>query len=194
VKTEQEVLGRLKKLRIRYTKKYVDSTQKRCFLNCRFNHEQVMPLVKNDTVEYEITPRCVSTVVIIDSNNSKACYCTYGVQKDEHGAVVIDFDKWNGKICDRDEIAEQCEWFVPVMTNDVAEAEFNVLLEDDKWVYENHKDIAALQWVLGDRVHKHRLSLWDRFWLWVKLRFTKPEPARQLPISNMPGDMWDDSL
>lgn len=193
MKTEREILGRLKKLGNRYARKYIDNTQKRCYRNCRYNWEQVVLPVKKDVVEFELTPRCVSTVVVV-SDNDKANYCTYGVNHESDGSYSVDTNKWNGIICNRDEIAEQCEWFTPALSVSEAEDKFNQCLEDDKWVYENYRDIAALQWVLGDRVYNHPASLVHKVWLWLKSKFHKPKPPKQLPASKEPKDIWDDPV
>jgi hypothetical protein len=76
-----------------------------------------------------------------------------------------------------------------------AESHAESLLADDDWVFTNMKDVAALQWVLGDRVYKHELTLSQRIGRWFLRRFTKVVPALPHPEDppDISSDIWSDS-
>lgn len=92
---------------------------------------------------------------------------------------------WNGDIiCDSDDVASRCKWFKPAVDPEAAKREFLKVLSDDRLVYDKMKDVATLQWVLGERVHKLSLSLWERFVLFFVCLTTfvkKPKPTPDLP-------------
>jgi len=184
VKSKVDILKRLKKLRIRYAKNHIKCSQERKHKNCVYNHEQTPLSCSNSITEVELAPREISTVILIRDNDS-TFYCSYGSDDPEH---------WSGLICDRDEIAEKCKWFIPKVNAKEARIDFLQLIEDDKYVYENYPDLAALQWALGDRVYKHALSWWDRlvFWLWSRV-FKPKSPAALPPAEDIPEDLWNDS-
>jgi hypothetical protein len=99
---------------------------------------------------------------------------------------------WPGDVCD-DDVAKRCKWFKPKKSAKEAHDEFMELLVDDEWVYENHRDVAALQWVLdnkGHRVSRRFLSVWERIWLWFVVCFTfVKKPAPSLPPFEDIGDV-----
>jgi hypothetical protein len=108
--------------------------------------------------------------------------CMYGSE---------DLTKWSGDICDGDDTSKSCKWFKPRITAEEAKKEFLDKLSDDKYVYDSYLDIATLQWVLEDRVHKHRLSLWERFLIWIGIIGLKDELEPE-QITNLPEDIWED--
>lgn len=184
MKSKADVLKRLKKLRTRYAKSYIKCSQKREHLNCRYNHEQEPSQHDYSTVELELAPRKSETVVLIQDDDS-VFYCTYGSD---------DSEQWSGLICDKDEIARSCKWFVPSVSPKEAQDEFLELMGDDKLVYEEYRDIAILQWTLDDRVHKHALSWWERMILWLSSKIFRPKaPAALPPAEDIPEDLWNDS-
>jgi hypothetical protein len=192
VKSKSNVLKRLKKLRIRYAKSHIKCSQERKHRNCVYNHEQEPMrrwdpwVLENDVgVEPELIPCHTEIVIASTAEQSSAFYCTYGSEDPEN---------WSGLICDHDGIARKCKWFTPRTNVKEAREEFLRLMEDDKYVYENYRDIAVLQWVLEDRVHKHALSWWERLVIWLCLVFSKPKPPAALPpADDIPEDLWDDS-
>lgn len=192
MKSKADALKRLKKLRIRYAKNYIRCSQKREHRNCRYNHEQEplrvwdsWVLGQNTQVEAELTPCRTEIIIASNTEDPSIFYCTYGSDDPEH---------WEGLICDNDEIAKKCKWFVPRVSPKEAREEFLELMGDDKHVYENYRDVAVLQWVLEDRVYKHALSWWERLVLWIRLKLSKPKPPAALPpAEDIPEDLWDDS-
>jgi hypothetical protein len=159
VKTPEEVRRRLLKLRARYLKKFCTQVCSKRHQNCIYNVEHLHTSSSKDTVptEVEIAPRIVSTLIVIEPN-LPIRLCTYGSERP---------DLWNGDICDDDETAKKCPYFVAKVSEGQAVDEFNTLMADDDYVLENYKDMATLQWVLSDRVHRMPLSLWDRIILWM---------------------------
>jgi hypothetical protein len=182
MKAENLILKRLKKLRIRYARKHIGNSQKRCPENCVYNHEQVPQQISDDPIiELEMAPRLVQTVIVFQGN-ATVRYCTYGSD---------DPETWQGDICDRDETAEECSWFTPKISAEDAREEFLELLEDDDYVLKRYPDLAMLQWVLDDRLHNHELSWADKFILWIRCKISKPEPPRLLPpADDIPDDLW----
>ena len=155
-------------------KQHVGKSQARCHRNCQYNVEHSPEAQGRDpnVVELSLAPREVTTTLVLERDEAVRL-CMYGAE---------DPGQWPGDVCDDDDTARRCKWFKPKMAADAAQAEFEGLLADDEWVYENHRDMAALQWALGDRIHKHGLSLWERLWLFVFSFFARtPKPAPPLP-------------
>lgn len=192
MKSKDEIQRRLKKLRFRYAKKCIEHSQRRVYLNCRHNYAQKPLRRTRDTVEIELAPRQVSTIVLIQ-NDQEVSYCMYGA---ENPAT------WPGIICDRDDIAKTCKWFIPKMSTNEAQDQFDERMMDDDYVYETYPDVAALQWVINDRVHKHKISWFYKLILSISLIFAKfidkfrrlrmkSEPSVcQLPESDPPKELW----
>lgn len=171
MKNQRSVLNRAKKLRLRYLKQHVGESQARRHRNCQYNleHSPESQGRSPDVVELTLAPREVITTLTVP-DSGPAFLCMYGSESGD----------WAGDVCDDDDVARRCKWFKPRKSLEDARVEFMELLADDEWVYENHRDMAALQWVLGDRIHKHGLSLLDRAWIWIVSAFSgvaKPSPA-----------------
>ena len=80
----------------------------------------------------------------------------------EVGLCMLNADnpeEWGGVICDDEETAQNCPFFQARFSKEDIESEFESELEDDKVVAHNYKDIAALQWMLGEKVYS-----WDLKW------------------------------
>lgn len=186
MKTRSEVESRLKKLRVRYAHKYVEATQQRCFNNCVFNHEHVpQPVDYGHSLETEMerAPRLQKTLVVI--GDSKTVHlCMYGAN---------DAGTWPGDTCDTDDKAKRCPMFKPRVSLEQARTGFLEKLSDDEYVFDNFRDMATLQWVLGERVHDVPLTFFERLVFWLKIKFWKPIPALpQLPSSDLPAELWYD--
>jgi len=205
VKSEEEVRRRLRKLRGRYARQFLRQSQDRLHRNCVHNYEHLpldaplpggdeagpMRIRGGEEVEGLVVPdrrvrfgRTVSLVVLQDP--SPVRLCMYGSE---------DPASWAGEVCDRDEKAASCPWFSPAVPKEEALAAFDALLEDDGYVYENYRDLAALQWVLGDRVHRHPPGLWERLLDWMALLRTspsRPAPALPEPADDQLEDIWKD--
>lgn len=159
MKSQEVIEKRLCKLYRRYARQYVVKSQQRQYQNCKYNHAQEpLQSIKN-TLEVDIFPRKVSTIVMIQ-DQTEVHYCMYGAE---------DSEKWPGIICDNDDIAKKCKWFVPRSSIEEIHQEYMKLMQDDDYVYKTYPDITALQWVLDDRAHKHELSVIYRvmFWIWA---------------------------
>jgi len=176
VKSYRVVLKRARKLRLRYAKKHVMASQERRHRNCRYNFEHApIGLGRNpDVVELSVAPREVTTLLVL-REDVKVHLCMYGSDDPEN---------WPGDLCDRDDMADRCKWFEPLKSAKEAREEFDGFLKDDEWVYNNHRDLAVLQWVLDDRgtqTPRGFLSRWERFLLWLYVllcRVKKPSPPQ----------------
>ncbi len=169
----------------RYAHKHVDSSQKRCFHNCTYNYEhRGTARLSNDRSppDLEISPRRQVTLMVVREEKS-VHLCMYGSKNPED---------WPGDICETDEKARGCSWFEPRVNIKQAREEFMDKLQDDEYVFNAYRDVATLQWVLGERVHTMGLSFLDRFFFWFKGLFHKPDPlVPQLP-AHLPEDIWSD--
>lgn len=206
MKSEEEVLRRLKKLRGRYARQYLKRSQDRLHLNCVHNREHVgtrafpdpaddgspMRIRGGEEVEGLVAPdrhvRFGKTVslVVLREEPSPVRLCMYGSS---------DPASWAGEVCDSDEKAASCPMFAPSVRREEAMAAFEELMRDDDHVYENYKDLAALQWVLGDRVHRHRPGLLERLLNWFAVRrapVPAPAPALPEPTDREMEDIWKD--
>lgn len=182
MKSESQIRQRLEKLRVRYTTKYMEASQCRSYLNCVYNlKHQTQKLKYKDSdlvlTEYEMYPKSVSSLVVINPDSDSVHLCIYGSENPE---------TWNGDICDTDEVAKECPMFKPWKSIKEAREEFEALLEDDQYIYRNHPDIAALQWALNIRLHQYKIPWYYRLILWIKSKFIRTEPV--VPKSLPPGD------
>jgi hypothetical protein len=185
VKSESDILKRLKNLRVRYARRFISLSQERKPENCSFNFEHSSKGTYEDSNFMDIDRAPIKSVtLIVIKPEIPTRLCMYGSENPE---------TWNGIICDRDEISKSCKYFIPKQNFTQAKENFLDILSDDEYVYENYKDIAALQWVLGDRIHKSGLSLFERFKFWIhsiKLRIYKP---KLIPSSLNPWDEENDN-
>ena len=188
MKSLNDIEKRLRKLRLRYAHKYIQKTQLRQHKNCKFNavHKpERLKYSKTPENEMELAPRVQQTLVILHDNDQSIHLCMYNADNET---------KWLGMTCDSDDIAKSCTWFKPCVSALEAKNEFLELVADDEYVFEHYRDVATLQWVIGERVHSLALTLWERVFLWFSVTFSRiTKPIRQLPISEIPKDLWDDS-
>lgn len=193
MKTADEVRKRLEKLRTRCLRQHCATASAKKPSNCIHNIEHIpRPQKARMPTEVEKAPRVITTLVVIQPE-SPVRLCMYG---SENPAT------WNGDICDDDATAASCQHFEPRVTEDQAVREFDDLMADDEYVVKNHADIAALQWVLGERVYRTPLSVWDRFLLWVDSfmrRVVRPPPRLpkfsrgHLTDPDPPEELWQDA-
>lgn len=189
MKSEGAVRSRLVKLRKRYRNKHASNSQKRVPSNCVYNATIEPKGYRAPSVitELEMSPRIVSNLVVFQEDSSIKI-CTYGSENPA---------EWNGDVvCDSNDVAEQCKFFKAKSTYAEAAEEFDGMMEDDEFVYDNYRDVATLQWVLDDRVHlipltwRDRLSLLlIRFFDWMLRRNRQKLPSQLMVI---PHDIWND--
>jgi hypothetical protein len=186
VKTRSEVESRLKKLRTRYARKYMEQTQKRCHSNCVFNMEHApnkLTYKQDLETEFEVAPRVQKTHIVIGEEKS-IHLCMYGAENTS---------TWPGDICDDDDKARRCPMFKPLVTVEQAKIAFQETLCNDEYVFDHYRDVATLQWVLNERVHTMDYTLFERIWFWFKIKFWKSEPALpQLPSPELTSELWDE--
>jgi hypothetical protein len=192
VKIESVIRRRLRRLQDRYKNQYIKAAISRRHDNCLHNivhYPKKLPYVQEDlNTNLEIAPRTVTTLVVIQDNSRPIHICTYGQS---------DPETWSGLICDDTSIARICPFFQPKKTVAVLAQEFDVLLEDDRYVYDNFLDIATLQWVLGYRIKFNDRSWWirvvDQIRTWIRLHTIKPE-SPQLPSGDISWIWNNDSF
>lgn len=192
MKTVDEVRKRLEKLRFRCLRQHVRLISSKKPQNCVHNFEHVPHPQRNEIpTEVEMVPRVVSTLVVIQPEKPIRL-CMYGSDKPE---------SWNGDVCDVDDTAQICPYFKSRVSEERAVEEFDLLMVDDDYVFEHHKDIATLQWVLGERIHRTPLSTWEKFLLWFDgfmRRIVRPAPRLSkfsrghLMDPDPPEELWRD--
>lgn len=145
MKPESVVRKRAERLRDRYLRRYVVLSQERRHDNCVFNKEVAvrnLPYSQSDlSTELDLAPRKVTTLLVIQEDRPVRI-CMYGADNPA---------KWSGDVCDDESIAPTCRFFIPLRSAQEATDDFMSLLADDKYVFDNLRDLAALQWALGDR-------------------------------------------
>jgi hypothetical protein len=184
VKSREEIEKRLKKLRVRYARKHILGSQQRLHKNCVFNREHVPPSLpeRRQGPDVHMVPRRQVTLVVL-RDEAPIRLCMYGSE---------DASKWRGDVCDDDSVARSCKLFKASVGLEEAKQEFLDRLADDRFVFDNYRDVATLQWVLGVRVHEIPLSVWDRLSLWLSIFFFRRPKA--LPPSDFDGsDLWTES-
>lgn len=182
MKTKEEVVRRLRKLRVRYLRKHLSLSQDRLPRNCVYNHEVVVGAAKSHIPYEEAVPGAgqdrpvassrSTSLVVLQDDEPPMRVCTYGCE---------DPSTWSGDLCYTAERAASCGWFKPAKPVREAELEFDRLLEDDEYVRDRYPDVATLQWVLEDRVHKHRPGLMERILRWFFRSRTKAPPMLPPP-------------
>ncbi len=188
MKTKDDILKRLKKLRIRYANKYVAKSQLRVHTNCIHNMKLSPPKnkYKSEQIDSSISPRKQVTLVIIQTDEPIGM-CMHNSH---------DANKWAGNICDSDDVSDSCGLFSPKMSIDTAKNSFLESLQDDEYVFDNYRDMATLQWVIGERIYSYELSWLERIFLWFKHKLIRiNKPILRLPNPKLPEDLWgnDDS-
>lgn len=187
MKPESVVRKRAERLRDRYLRRYVILSQERRHDNCVHNREHVprkLPYSQSDlSTELDLAPRRVTTLLVIQEDKPVRI-CMFGA-----GSPA----EWSGDVCDDESIAPTCKFFVPLRSAQEASDDFMALLGDDKYVYDNLRDLAALQWTLGDR--RPRLPWYRRL-----VAFFLGKYLPKVPVLSPPGaseevdreleDMW----
>lgn len=147
MKSEADVRSRLDALRAKYLKRHVRASQQRAHRNCVHNAEhkpRPLPYSRGVPLELERAPRRSVSLVVIQDESQPVRICMFGAESPS---------TWRGDTCDSDEISDRCPMFKPVVSAAEAALEFDQSLEDDKAVMRDYPDVAALQWVLGERLH-----------------------------------------
>jgi len=187
VKSESVVRKRAERLRDRYLRRHVLRSQESRHKNCVHNREilpRKLPYSQSDlSTELDLAPRHVTTLLVIQEDKPVRI-CMYGADSPS---------KWSGDVCDDDGRARGCPYFTPLKTVVEATDDFMASLADDKFVYDNFRDIAALQWVLGDR--RPRLPWYRRALALLLGKFVPSVPALPAPeaadeVDRELEDMW----
>lgn len=106
--------------------------------------------------------------------------CTYGADGD-----------WNGNICDDEETALACPVKKLLHTKEDVKRNFEKSLEDEVIVAHQYKDIAALQWVIGDKVYAWDLTFIQKLILWVNFFFLSRKWNRGTTNAFLESDVSD---
>lgn len=190
MKSESKILSRLKKLRITYAKIHISTSQDKLPHNCSYNYnfDQNLELSHKIPMEFERAPRINRTLVVFN-DHKPIKICTYGSENST---------TWNGdKICDNESVSKPCPWFRPKISLEEAANEFQNLVSDDSYVEKTYPDIAILQWVLDDRIHKYKLSWFERtkfrfyFWFFTNSWFFTKSKFSSTKTKQLPEDIWE---
>lgn len=191
MKTEEDVRARLESLRSKYLRRHVRASQRREHRNCVHNAEHIpkpLPYKRQIPTDLERAPRRqVSLVVLNDDENSRSIrICMYGADTPS---------AWQGNTCDSDDVSADCPMFQPMLSSHEAALDFEQSLEDDATVLQKYPDVAALQWVVQDRLHARKPILYGlkRFflllWLSIVARL-RPGKRRKAEAPIVPDDFW----
>ena len=181
MKSEFEIRNRLKNLRIRYTKKFIEKSQKQLPHNCVFNYEHFERIIDDRVpIEYELSPRINKTLVMIQPE-LPVRLCTYGSEN---------LTKWNGDIiCDSEDVSKNCSWFKSKKSEEEAIEEFKQLVSNDDLVFKNYPDIAAIQWVLGEKSKPLKITFFSKLYLLFNKFCNKIFKPKSKTLE-LPGDLW----
>jgi hypothetical protein len=194
MKTQSEIEKRLEKLRARYRRKYVQDNSGRHHQNCVHNYEH-KPAGKfkySKSHDVALSPRKQTTLLVLNEDQPVRI-CTYGSQGPQAGS-------WNGDVCDNDEKSSACPYFAASQTEEEAGAEFDELMKDVEYVFDNYRDVAALQWVLDVRgpgeAEPPPPSLLERIFAWFRPKpaLLPPAPADDEAVTEPNPDLkglWD---
>ena len=174
MKTQEDIQKRLEKLYSRYLQRYIITSQARKQCNCKWRTESESLNKNSDELPMEqwIAP-CKSSTIILAHNDSPVGVCTFGSDIPS---------EWNGDICDNEFMVKSCKNFTAKVSADEATEEFNDLMQNDEYVIENYKDIAALQWALCSRVKTRKLGIFERIVVFLFGIFgNKTQKCKELP-------------
>ncbi len=180
MKNIETIIKRLRKLRIRYLRKYLLISQNRIPKNCIYNHEITTISTKHNNYgssfsindERPVADTKTTMVVVLNDKEEFPCVCIYGCE---------DPSVWEGELCYTVDKAATCDFFKPIHSFNIIENEFNELMKDDEYVRKHYSDIAALQWVIEDRIYKYCPSLIERILRWLLHR--KIKVPKKLPVN-----------
>lgn len=142
---EGKVKKKLKDAKFRYMKRELRGKLKQCPENCQHNF-------RHKFTAYEYAEGDSKPVPY----EGELGLCMYGASNPE---------AWPGKICDDVKTAEECPLFLGKFDKEEIKSAFNARLDDPVIVAEEYKDIAALQWVLGENVAELDPSWHQRAWV-----------------------------
>lgn len=158
MKTREEIERRLSKLRSRYEARFIESAVSRIPGNCQYNYiEQNVDIKSDIDVEHELAPRISTTLVIIQPPKAVRL-CMLGAST---------MNQWNGTICDSSEMSSKCKYFTPKKSISNLQADFQDILSDDQRTLAQYPDVAALQWVVQDRVYSKPTGVLHRFRVFI---------------------------
>lgn len=123
-------------------------------------------------VKHQYLSRQYKEKLSLRPENCKYYYEHHEIDKETGKEVVVGLcmygsenpEEWPGTIC---ETIEDCHHFEPKYTKEEVKAEFEESLKDEVVVAHQYKDIAALQWVLDDKVYSWDLAWYQRLHLWL---------------------------
>lgn len=167
MKSEEQIRSRLDSLYQKHQKIWVKENTRPSPDNCIYNHTHFPnPLIpRPPDLEFKLAPRKQHTLVVIDNNDKPIRICMHGSENNE---------TWNGDICDTVSHASSCPKFASNFSEKESQDQFHALMLDDEYVYENHRDIAILQWILGVRHNENtkKEGLFYRIFLFLTLLFS----------------------
>lgn len=165
MKSEKELKQKLRAVKTSYlVKKYKERLSKKpC--NCVHNYRYSTVDVEDPGHNYK------HLVDWLDDDDQQD-----DVNATEVGLCMLNADnpeEWGGVICDDVKTAEDCPFFQARFSREDIETEFEKELEDDIIVAHNYKDIAALQWMIGEKVYSWDLKWYQRFRVMVVFWLSK---------------------
>ncbi len=157
MKTKSEVESRIIKLKKKHLQLYIQEKCGKTPENCVFNVLHVDKTIYGDAgfkfdrsiEEYEMLPNVSVTALVLNPDSNVIRLCSYGSDKPE---------EWNGDICDSVAVSKNCNKFIPIKEEEEARNEFDLLLQDDKYVHKNMPDLSSLQWVIGKKSSQLKFS------------------------------------
>lgn len=163
MKTTEEIQSRLLKLRKRHLSNYISKHNSRLPHNCIHNYNHLPAPLPNisDIEEKSVPRRSVSLIIIQEEKPIRIC--TYGSN---------DPANWNGDICDSELVSANCPYFTPSKEQHTLSQEFDEILSNDQKTLQEYPDVAALQWVLNDRVSRMNWSF-KIWWVSLLMRITR---------------------
>ena len=189
MKNYSDIKKRLRKLKYRYLRDHLKISQDRLFENCfhgHYHYASPIPQKPMIPVNETLVPHHQVTLVVLqdEDKNGPVPLCMYGSE---------DPDSWSGDLCLGDK-PKSCSVFKPRISMDEAQLEFNELLADDEYVITNMKDVAALQWVVNERISFWKLSLFEKIALWLmKIFFRRPKLLLE-STEELSDDLWNDNI
>jgi len=145
MQNEGKVKKKLKDAKYRYLKREIRDKMRQCPENCQYN-------IRHTFTTYTYKEGETKPV----AQQREMGLCSYGASNPE---------EWNGKICDDVKTAQECGLFLGKYDKEEIKEAFYEKLEDEVTVAEEYKDIAALQWVLGENAVDLDLPLYKQAWI-----------------------------
>jgi len=160
MKTNIEIEKRLRTLRHKYTKKVLAKYLSRVPSNCKYHGD--VSYIEEASPVWDQLGRLTGDPTVPVYRKQGYGVCFFGMDKEPSGSMT--------NLCNDVETAVKCKFFSCKFSKAQILSAFNdKLFKDHKFKATFYKDLAALEWVLGDDFYEDYYKPFYIRW-WIKLK------------------------